>query len=143
MARTDKTLRDVMTTDLVTLDATTSALEAAKNMRDKNVGDVLVTRKNSDLCGIVTDRDLVVRCMAEGQDATAMKLEDLCSKELITLSLDSTISDAVKTMSDKAIRRVPVIDGNKPVGIVSLGDLAQTQDRHSALGEISAAQPNR
>jgi signal-transduction protein with cAMP-binding, CBS, and nucleotidyltransferase domain len=137
-----KTLRDVMTTDLVALDAGTSAVEAARHMRDKNVGNVLITQSD-ELRGIVTDRDLVVRCVAEGQDAGSVRVGDLCSADLITLPQDSSIGDAVKVMTDKAVRRVPVVDGRKAVGIVSLGDLAIAQDRDSALGEISAAEPNR
>ena len=136
-----KSLRDVMTKNPVTLDAELSAVEAAKHMRNENVGNVLVTR-NDALCGIVTDRDLVVRCLADNQDAKIMRLGQLCSEELVTLPKDAEVADAVKVMTEKSIRRVPVVDGKKPIGIVSLGDLAVSQDRKSALGEISAARPN-
>ena len=136
-----KMIRDVMSKNPLTLDAELSAIDAAKNMRDRDIGNVLVTR-NDELCGIVTDRDLVVRCMADGQDPKATRLGQLCSKELVTVSQDSSVGDAIRKMTDKAVRRVPVVDGKKPVGIVSLGDLAQSEDRKSALGEISAAQPN-
>jgi len=131
-----------MTKELISLDAGVPALEAAKSMRDNDVGAVLVTR-NGQLSGIVTDRDLVVRCLADGQEAKSVELGQLCTKEPLTLGKDSSIADAVKLMSSKAVRRVPVLDGNKPVGIVSLGDLAIVQDRDSALGKISAAHPNR
>jgi CBS domain-containing protein len=140
MTKTKK-LQDVMSTDLISLETTTPAVEAARLMRDESVGNVLVTR-NGDLCGIVTDRDLVVRCMAESQDAAKLELGELCSKELVTLARDSSISDAVQLMIERAVRRVPVVDGKTPVGIVSLGDLALSQDRESALGAISAAKPN-
>jgi CBS domain-containing protein len=136
------TLNDVMTKNPVTLDEKMSAREAAQNMREMHVGNVLVTRDEA-LCGIVTDRDLVVRCMAEGRDAETTSLAELCSEELVTLSPDSLVGEAIKLMTDKAVRRVPVIEGEKAVGIVSLGDLALMQDRDSALGEISAANPNR
>jgi CBS domain-containing protein len=136
------TLNDVMTKNLVTLNEKTNAREAAKKMREMHVGNVLVTRDEA-LCGIVTDRDLVVRCMAEGKDADKTHLADLCSEELVTLSPDSPVGEAIKLMTDKAIRRLPVTEGEKPVGIVSLGDLALMRDRDSALGEISAANPNR
>lgn len=137
-----KKLRDLMNTELVLLDSEKTALEGAKQMRDHNVGNVLVTR-DGGLCGIVTDRDLVVRCMADGQDAGETRLGHFCSHEMVTLAEDSPIGDAIKLMSDRGIRRIPVVDdSNKPIGIVSLGDLAISEDRNSALGRISASEPN-
>lgn len=140
-SETNKTLREIMNTDLVTLDAETPALEGAKQMRDRDVGNVLVTR-GGELCGIVTDRDLVVRCVADGKSPETTKLGEFCTGELVTVKNDAAVGEAVKLMADRAIRRVPVVESGKPVGIVSLGDLAVHQDRQSALGEISAAKPN-
>jgi len=137
----ERTLSELMNTNLVLLDAEKPAIEGAKQMRDQNVGNVLVTREG-ELCGIVTDRDLVVRCMADEQDGRTMRLGSFCSKELVTLTKDSSIADAVKVMSERGIRRIPVVEGKKPIGIVSLGDLALSQDRNSALGQISASRPN-
>ena len=77
-----------------------------------------------------------VLCMQE------TKVEDVCSSSPTTVSADDSIQDAIKCMRDENIRRVPVVDGDKPVGIVSLGDLAQEQDPNSVLGDISAAAPN-
>jgi signal-transduction protein with cAMP-binding, CBS, and nucleotidyltransferase domain len=136
-----KKLRDVMNTELVELDAEISAVDGAKQMRDRGIGNVLVTEKD-ELRGIVTDRDLVVRCLADGQDPKTTRLGQLCSLDLVTLPEDSTVGDAVKMMSERGVRRVPVVKGKKAVGIVSLGDLALSQDKNSALGQISAAQPN-
>lgn len=137
-----KTLADVMSKEPVTMKHSETAMNAAKQMRESNVGDILVTEDGS-LCGIVTDRDLVVRCLAEGKDPGVTELGHLCSKDPVTLSKDADVSDAVELMRKKAIRRIPVVDGKIPVGIVSIGDLAVEIDRRSALAEISAAAPNR
>lgn len=135
-------IRDVMTAHPVALPATSSVVDAARAMRDSNIGDVIVV-DDSRVCGIVTDRDITVRGVAEGRDISRLKLEDICSRVLTTLSPTDSVDDAVRLMREKAIRRLPVIEGGKPVGIVSLGDLAVTQDPHSALGNISAAPANR
>jgi len=135
-------IRDLMTTNVVTLDAQSPVSEAARKMRDAGVGDVLVT-KDGRPCGIVTDRDIVVRCLAEDQDPKQAKLESLCSSDLVTIGPDVPEHEAVELMKQKAIRRIPVMHGDQVVGIVSIGDLAQHRDRESALGEISAAPPNQ
>lgn len=134
------TISSLMTTDLASLDAADSALEAACCMRDRDIGDVLVT-ENGQLTGIVTDRDLAVRCMAEGR--SDMRLGDLCSGQLITASPDDSIDDVIKLMSDNAVRRIPVVKEGNPVGIVALGDLAMARDPKSVLGDISGAPANR
>lgn len=134
-------VRELMKTNLTQLDAGATALDAARCMRDADIGDVLVT-ENGKLRGIVTDRDLVVRCLAE-QGSTDIKVGELCSTDLVTLTPDDEIDKAVRLMSEKAIRRLPVVDGEKAVGIVSLGDLAVARDRESALGQISAASPDQ
>jgi len=133
-------IREVMTKDPVVLEASTNVTDAAKAMRDRQIGSVLV-RKNGNLCGIVTDRDLVVRCLADDIDPHAESLEKLCSTELATLEADASIDEAVDLMRQRKIRRVPVVDGGAPVGIVSLGDLAEERDPKSALGQISSAPP--
>jgi CBS domain-containing protein len=135
-------IRSVMNPNPVTLPAKSSVAEAASAMRDANIGDVIVL-EDGRICGILTDRDIVVRAVAEGRDLAATKVADICSQELTTLSPTDSVEDAVRLMRDKAIRRLPVIEGDKPVGIVSIGDLAVSQDPRSALGYISAAPPNR
>lgn len=136
-------VREVMTKDVVALDTSKPVAEAARRMRDGNIGGVLVM-DNGRLHGIVTDRDIVVRCVADGGDPSRMTLGAVCSKDLRTLRPDDDVNEAVKLVRENAVRRIPVIgqDG-KPVGLVSLGDLAQRLDRESALGQVSAAPPNR
>jgi CBS domain-containing protein len=140
-SETGKILRDLMSTELIRLDEDVPAREAAKLMREHDVGNVLVTRKGR-LCGIVTDRDIVVRCIADGKDPEKTQLSEFCSEDLLTLKPDSKVGEAIRVMTEHAVRRVPVVDGDHPVGIVTLGDLAVSWDRKSALGEISSAKPN-
>ncbi len=135
------TIRDVMTTDLVSCPSTATVAEAARLMRDRNIGDVLVTGASGQLTGIITDRDLVVRCLAEGLDADAT-VGGACSEILTAIRVDSTIDEAARLMRERSLRRLPVVDGDMAVGIVSLGDLAIERDPDSALGGISAAPPN-
>lgn len=136
------TLEDIMTTSLVTMHKDSAVVEAAVQMRRSGIGDVLITDDDGSLCGIVTDRDIVVRCVADGQTATQSTLDQIASKELATLSADIPVEEAIQTMRDRAIRRIPVMNGRTPVGIVSLGDLAQARDPASVLGTVSAAPPN-
>jgi CBS domain-containing protein len=136
-----KTVSEIMTGHPATLPTTATMVDAARIMRDKNIGDVIVLDDGS-VCGIVTDRDIVVRGLAQNGDAKAT-LGDICSKDLATLAPDDKIGEAIKLMEQKAVRRLPVIDGGKPVGIVTLGDLAGDRDPKSALGQVSAAPPNK
>ena len=135
-------IREVMTTEPVTMPERATVAEAARAMRDSDIGDVIVLDETQSARGIVTDRDIAVRLVAEGKDPSATALGDICSRDLYTLTPDDSVGDAIKLMSDKAIRRVIIIDSDKPVGVVSLGDLAVKQDPDSALADISAAPPN-
>jgi CBS domain-containing protein len=142
MALAAQTIHDVMTFNLTTLPMSASVRDAARAMREANIGDVLVV-ENGNLRGIVTDRDMVIRALAEGRDPSTTTLGDICSQELTTVSPTDSVDHTIQMMRQKALRRIPVVDDDHPVGIVSLGDLAQQRDPHSALGEISAAPPNR
>jgi CBS domain-containing protein len=135
-------LREVMTQRPVTLETRDTVTAAARSMRDGNIG-VVVVIESGQVQGVLTDRDIVVRALAEGRDPARTSVGDICSRELTTLAPTDTIEDAVKVMRDKAIRRLPVVEGGRPVGIVSLGDIAVESAPESALGGISAAPPNR
>jgi CBS domain-containing protein len=135
-------VREVMTGSPVTLPKDASIVEAARLMRDNGIGDVIVT--DGDRAeGIVTDRDIVIRGVAEGRDPSQVPLEQVVSGELASVTPDDPVERAVQLMRDKAIRRVPVVQGGKPVGIVSIGDLAVERDPGSALADISEEPPNR
>jgi CBS domain-containing protein len=137
------TVRDVMTIDPIALPSDTTLQEAAARMRDADIGDVLVLDDNDQLRGIVTDRDITVRGIAEGRDPNQTRIIDLCSADLVTASPSDNLQDAAQRMREAAIRRLPVVENGRPVGIVALGDLAVDQDTQSALADISAADPNR
>jgi CBS domain-containing protein len=132
---------NVMTPDPVGMIASTPLSDAARRMKAEGIGDVLVLDGNS-LQGLVTDRDIVVRALAEDRDPRTTTLGDVCSTELVTIAPDAPVDEAVRLMRDKALRRLPVVADGQPVGIVSLGDLAVERDPNSALSDISAAPPN-
>ena len=137
-----QSIREVMTPNPVTIPADMSAADAARLMRDRDLGDVLVMEQDR-VMGIITDRDIVVRAVASGQDPAKVKVGDICSKELHTVEHTATVEEVIELMRGKAVRRVPVMDGVCPVGIVTIGDLAIERDRDSALADISAAPPNQ
>ena len=136
-----ETVQDVMTPDPITLPETAVIVDAARKMREVGIGDVVVLHGETD-CGIVTDRDIVVRGVAEERDPRSTTLGEICSRELRTLSPNDQIGMAVRLMREHAIRRLPVVEGGRPVGILSLGDLAIGHDPESALADGSAAPPN-
>jgi CBS domain-containing protein len=135
-----QTLKDVMTSNVVSLPGS-SVTDGARAMRDSGIGDVIVTQNNK-VAGIVTDRDITVRAVAEGKDPDQVPLSDICSGNVTSLSSSDDVSKAVQLMRQKALRRLPIVDNGKAVGIVSIGDLAMEQDSGSALADISAAKPN-
>ncbi|MFF0534005.1 CBS domain-containing protein [Streptomyces coelicoflavus] len=134
-------VRDIMTGDPVTVEPLTSVTEVARIMRDRDLGAVLVT-EGDRLRGLVTDRDLVVRSLAEGGDPEQTTVAGACSDAMVTVRSDEELGHVVELMREHAVRRVPVVDDGHPVGIVSLGDLAMERDPESALGDISVARPN-
>jgi CBS domain-containing protein len=136
-----QTVRDVMTEDVVTLPRTAPLRDAARRMKEADIGDVIVMDDGS-MCGVVTDRDIVVRAIAEGKDPDSAKLEEICSHEVVSVRPDDPVDRAVQLMRQRAIRRLPVVEGDKPIGIISIGDLAIELDEHSGLADISAAESN-
>lgn len=135
-------LREVMTSDPVTVAATATLQHAAEIMRDRAIGDVLVVDEGGSLYGILTDRDIVVDGIAEGANPATTSVDEICTHDPVTLGPDDAVARAAQLMSDHAIRRLPIVDNGDIVGIVSLGDLAIDRDRDSVLGEISEAPPN-
>ena len=121
-----------MTPEPETLEATVTVMHAAELMRERDIGDVVVM-KDDRLYGILTDRDIVVRVLAERSDPAVVTVGAVCSRDLTTISPTASLGDAVRLIREKAIRRLPVVeDEGTVVGIVSLGDLASARDRKSA-----------
>jgi CBS domain-containing protein len=136
-----QTVKDVMTSAPISVPPSAFAWDAARLMKEQNIGDVIVM-DGDRLCGIVTDRDLVVRVIGEGRDPSRTPVGEICSEDLVTVSPKDNTEDAARVMREHAIRRLPVTENGKPVGIVSIGDLAVERDPKSALADISAAAPN-
>jgi CBS domain-containing protein len=137
-----QTISQVMTPDPWTVQEGAPIQEAARIMRDADIGDVIVIREDDSVCGIVTDRDLVVRGLAQSVDPAKMTMADVCRHEVVSISSEDPVDQAVPLMREHNIRRLPVIDGSRLVGIVTLGDLAIDRDPNSALADISKAPPN-
>jgi CBS domain-containing protein len=137
-----ETVRDVMTTDLYEVGLDESLVQVAQLMRDNGIGDVLVV-DGGQLRGIVTDRDIVVRAIADGLDPTRETADTVYSGlGLATVTPETGLDEAARLMREKSVRRLPVVDNGRPVGMVTIGDLAIERDYHSALADISVAPPN-
>jgi len=135
-------VQEIMSKKVHAVATTTPLLEVARLMRDQRIGDVLVTNPDGSLCGIVTDRDIVVRADAQARALDKTTVGDICSGKIVKVAPNATLDDAVKMMRDNAIRRIPVVSNGKVVGVVSLGDLARHKDPKSVLAQISSAPPN-
>jgi CBS domain-containing protein len=133
-------VRDVMTAEPIVLQQDQSIADAAQAMRDASVGAVLVV-DGDKLCGLVTDRDIVVRAVAESALPDSPVIQAV-SPDLVAVDAGDETIDAARVMQDHAVRRLPVLDDGRIVGIVSIGDLAVSQGEDSALAQISAADPN-
>ncbi|KUO15014.1 CBS domain-containing protein [Streptomyces dysideae] len=136
-------IRDVMSPGTAAVEPMTTVARAARMMREQDIGDVLVAY-DCDLFGVLTDRDIVLRALAEDRDPESTPVGAVCTRPpVVTLTPDDTTERAVELMRRFHVRRLPVVEhGGCPVGIVSLGDLAVTEDPHSALSDISKAAPN-
>lgn len=135
------TVRELMTTEVTTLQVETPLGTAAQLMRNRDIGDVVVA-DGEKLVGLVTDRDIVVRAIADGQDPATTTVGSIVSTDLVTVGPDDAAADAARLMRDRAVRRVLVLDAGTLVGILSIGDLAADIDPESVLGGISAAAAN-
>jgi signal-transduction protein with cAMP-binding, CBS, and nucleotidyltransferase domain len=131
----DARVRDVMTPGPIGVDYYQSIGEAARTMRDWGVGAVLVVR-NESLYGLVTDRDLVVRAVAEARGADE-PVGPLSSGNLIGVDADADVHEAMRLMRQHAVRRLPVLEDGQVAGIVSLGDLAMQDEPDLAFARLS------
>jgi CBS domain-containing protein len=136
-----QSINEVMTHDPLSVDTSTTLAETARLMREHDTGAIIVTQDDS-VHGIVTDRDITVRAVADGHDPTSTTVDRVCTANPTSLTPDQTVDDAVNVVREQDVRRVPVIQDGRPVGIVSLGDLAIERDENSALADISSAPPN-
>jgi CBS domain-containing protein len=130
-----RTARDMMTEGCKCVGEKETILEAAQKLAQLNVGAMPICGEDDKLKGMITDRDIVVKCLAQGKDPAGCKTGELAEGKPVTIGADDSISDAIKTMKEHSVRRLPVIDGHDLVGIVSQGDLAQHADEED-VGEL-------
>ncbi|MEU6811434.1 CBS domain-containing protein [Streptomyces sp. NPDC046831] len=134
-------VRDVMTPGVVAVRPDASLAEAARLMRDQDIGDVVVA-DGQRVVGVLTDRDITVRAVAEGRDPQTVSVRAVCTPDPQVVGPHDPVSAAVALMRRHAVRRLPVVEDGLPVGMVSLGDLAGADRAGSALADISRAEPD-
>ncbi|MBO4207297.1 CBS domain-containing protein [Micromonospora echinofusca] len=135
------TVGEFMTTRLVTMDANDTLTAAAQEMRDSAIGDVIVT-DGDDVVGIVTDRDITVRAVAEQMDPASTPLRQITTSDVVTVSQYDDAVAAADLMRTYGVRRLPVLEDGRLIGLVSIGDLAVEREPQSVLADISADDPN-
>ena len=132
------TARDIMTGGVECAQTTDTLVEAARKMRDLGVGALPICGEDDRLHGMVTDRDIVVHCVAEGSDPSATQVESVAEGKPVTIGADDSIEETLRTMSQHQVRRLPVIDGDRLVGIVSQADVARNVP-DELVGDLVAA----
>ncbi|MFE1456842.1 CBS domain-containing protein [Streptomyces sp. NPDC058735] len=130
-----------MTPGVVAVRPDALLVEAALLMRSQNIGAVVVA-DGQDVIGVLTDRDITVRAVADGSDPMTVSARAVCTKDPVTVGPEDRVATAVTLMREHAVRRLPVVENGLPVGIVSLGDVAEAEDPASALAGISRAVPS-
>ena len=123
-----KTARDIMSNDVECVSENDSVLDAAKRLAELDVGAMPICGEDDRLKGMITDRDIVVKVLAKGKDPSSTKVGELGEGKPVTIGADDSIEEALKTMSEHQVRRLPVIDGHELVGIVSQADVARNLD---------------
>lgn len=134
-------VRELMTTELLSVPPYTSVRAVAAEMRDANVGCVLVI-DDGELHGVITDRDLAVRIVAEGGMTGQVTAREVASGALVTVAPGASVCDASELMRAHCVRRLPVVEDGRLVGLVSLGDLAHTPHAQEVLCAMTAARAN-
>ena len=136
-----QSIREVMTADPRTVETSATVADAARQMRDGDVGAVVVV-DDGKVAGIITDRDIAVRVVAEGLDPDATGVGEVGTMDPVTLTVDQTVDDAIRLVREQDVRRIIVVQDGRPAGIVSLGDLAIERDTDSALADIASEPAN-
>ncbi|HEX5895631.1 MAG TPA: CBS domain-containing protein [Thermoleophilaceae bacterium] len=137
-----RTVEEIMTTNPRTVKVDDSVRDAARVMNDNDIGDAVVV-EDGQVTGIVTDRDIAVRAVAEGRDAESTTVGEIATTGVQAIEPEASVDDALLMMREHDIRRLPVVKNGRPVGIVSLGDLAVEREPDSTLADISAASPDQ
>jgi CBS domain-containing protein len=132
------TAREIMTGGAECIGENETLEAAARKMAELDVGSLPICGEDQRLKGVVTDRDIVVRVLAQGQDPRKVKAAELAEGKPVTIGADDSIEEAIQTMQDHQVRRLPVIDGHELVGMLSQGDIARNypEDRVGELVEM-------
>lgn len=139
------TARDIMTPDTTCARASDTLVDVARKLRELQVGALPVCGDDDRLQGVVTDRDIVVECLAQGGDPQSATAGDLAGGKPVTIGADDSIEETLRTMTEHGVRRLPVVDGHDLVGIVSQADVARhlpQEDAGRLVEAISAGSPN-
>src|SRR4051812_48836748 len=132
------TARDIMTASAECVSVNDTLVEAARKLRDLDVGAMPICGEDNRLKGMLTDRDIVVKALAEGKDPASTKAGELGEGKPVTIGADDSVEEALRTMKDHKVRRLPVIDGHDLIGVVSQADLATHIDEEE-VGELVEA----
>ncbi|WET82327.1 CBS domain-containing protein [Amycolatopsis sp. QT-25] len=132
------TARDIMTAGVTCVSASDTVLDAAKKMAAESVGAMPICGEDGKLEGMLTDRDIVVKVLAEGKDPRALHASELAQGEAVTIGADDDAEKIMRTMANHRVRRLPVIDGHQLVGIVAQADVARALP-NPASGELLEA----
>ncbi len=133
-----KTAREIMSDDCTCVGENDSVADAAKKLAELNVGAMPICGEDNRLKGMLTDRDIVVKVLAEGKDPSEVKAGELGEGKPVTIGADDSVDEALRTMSEHQVRRLPVIDGHDLVGIVSQADVARNVDEEK-VGDLVEA----
>ena len=138
-----KTVRDIMTAKPECAQASDTLVDVARKMKDLNVGSLPICGDEERLQGMITDRDIVTNCVANGGDPNNIMVEEYAAGEAITIGADDSVEEALRTMTEHGVRRLPVIDGQELVGIVTQADVAKhlSADQIGQLLEAISAAP--
>jgi CBS domain-containing protein len=137
------TARDIMSGSAECARTSDTLADAAKKMKDLDVGALPICGDDDKLHGMITDRDIVVDCVASGGDPQTATVQEYTSAETVTIGADDSVEETLQTMIDKGVRRLPVIDGHQLVGIVTQADVAKnlSDDQIGKLVEAISAAP--
>ncbi len=133
-----KAARDVMTQGVECAGENETVADAAKKLADLGVGAVPICGEDDRLKGMLTDRDIVVEVIARGKAPADVRAGELGGEEVVTIGADDSVDEALSTMKDHQVRRLPVVDGQDLVGVVSLADFAQNIENEK-LGDVVEA----
>lgn len=132
------TAREIMTPGAECVGENQTLQEAAQKMKDLDVGALPICGEDNRLKGVVTDRDIVIKCLATGGDPRTVTAGELGEGKPVTIGADDSVDEAITTMTDHQVRRLPVIDGHDLIGMISQADLARSlpADRVGELVEL-------